>query len=106
MPALKSDSANIFNDVVIDFEDNRLRNLDGINLSGNPVISNFIVSSNMLESLAGSPERITGRCDVSDNCLTSLVGMPKYIGGDFNCYNNFLKKSTVISRLSDVKGTK
>lgn len=106
MPALKSDSANSVKNVVIDFEDNRLRNLDGINLSGNPVISNFIVSNNMLESLAGSPNRITGRCDVSDNCLTSLVGMPKYIGGDFNCYGNFLKKSTVISRLSDVKGTK
>lgn len=105
MPTLKSYSANSLG-VFINFEGNRLRNLDGINLSGNPVISNFNVSNNMLESLAGSPERITCRCDVSDNCLTSLVGMPKYIGSDFNCCNNFLKKSTVISRLSDVKGTK
>lgn len=105
MPALKSYSANSLG-VFINFEGNRLRNLDGINLSGNPVISNFNVSDNILESLAGSPERITCRCDVSDNCLTSLVGMPKYIGSDFNCCNNFLKKSTVISRLSDVKGTK
>ncbi len=103
MPVLKSDSVR---GVDIDFGSNKLRNLDGINLSGNPKINRFIVDDNMLESLSGSPERINGNCDVSNNCLTSLVGMPKYIGGDFNCYNNFLKKSTVISRLSTVNGRK
>lgn len=106
MPALKSDSADSVRGVDIDFGSNKLRNLDGINLSGNPKINRFIVDDNMLESLSGSPERINGNCDVSNNCLTLLVGMPKYIGGDFNCYNNFLKKSTVISRLSTVNGRK
>lgn len=103
MPALKP---VLYNTCDIDFGDNKLRNLDGINLTGNPQIGMFVISDNAIETLAGSPKRVSGRCDVSNNNLTTLIGMPGYIGGDFNCYNNFLKRSTVISKLSIVGGKK
>lgn len=103
MPKIKSDAGHDSN---IDFSHNRLRSLDGINLSGDAKIKRFTIDNNVIETLAGSPQEVYDTCDVSDNNLRTLIGMPRYIGGDFMCYNNFLKKSTVISRLSDVQGKK
>jgi hypothetical protein len=54
------------------------------------VEGNFICRENKLESLEGSPEKVTGFFDCSWNKLSNLEGAPSSVWGKFYCNYNRL----------------
>ncbi|NCQ51562.1 hypothetical protein GW796_06655 [archaeon] len=66
------------------------KNLKEIPVNFSIVIGNFDCSINKLNSLEGSPKKVTGYFNCSSNNLISLEFCPKEIGGDFICSNNML----------------
>jgi hypothetical protein len=54
-------------------------------------VSNMNFTRYGLESLEGSPKKITGTFWCNDNHLRTLKYSPKIVGGSFNCFNNDLE---------------
>ncbi len=69
---------------------NDLKSLEG---SPKKVMGDFVCSDNLLTSLKGRPQSISGNngdFNCENNILTTLEGRPEIVNGDFNCQNNKL----------------
>lgn len=66
------------------------------------VTGSFICSSNLLESLIGSPIYVGGGFYCYNNKLKDLKGSPYEVGGDFDCVNN--KLETVYDATLEIGG--
>lgn len=67
-----------------------LRKVKQLGVSFGKVSGDFVCSSSMLETLAGSPQRVGKRYYCGGNQLTSLQGGPTWVGQDFYCVDNHL----------------
>jgi len=70
-----------------DVSGNNLKDFMGLKFGK---VSYFNCSKNLLESLEGSPRKVSHSFDCSYNKLETLEGSPDFIGGNFDCSNNNL----------------